>query len=156
MRDKMIFAGLAIAGITLVLFSPMVDRGESDPPLPEGVAPGPVAPDATLPEGHPPIDAPAPAPGADPGAAPGASPGAAGGAVTGPEGTVLETIDGGGYTYVLLDTDAGELWTAGPTTELDVGERVALSGAMQMGPFTSKALDRDFDNLVFTNQYVRR
>jgi hypothetical protein len=152
MRDKMIFAGLAIAGITLVLFSPMVDRGESDPPVPESAMPGPVDPTATLPEGHPPIDAPAPAPGA----APGASPGAAAGAVTGPEGTVLETIDGGGYTYVLLDTDDGELWTAGPTTELDVGERVALSGAMQMGPFTSKALDRDFDNLVFTNQYVRR
>lgn len=154
MRDKMIFAGLAIAGITLVLFSPMVDRGGSDPPLPDGVAPGPVAPDATLPEGHPPIDAPAPAPGTAPDSS--AAPGAVTGAVTGLEGTVLETIDGGGYTYVLLDTDEGELWTAGPTTELDVGERVALSGAMQMGPFTSKALDRDFDNLVFTNQYVRR
>jgi hypothetical protein len=142
MRDKLIFTALAIAGIALVVVFSVGDGEEARAPMPvpESVAPGPVDPNATLPEGHPPIDAPPPA----------------AAAATGPEGIVLETIDGGGYTYVLLETDDGELWTAGPTTELEVGERVALAGAMQMGPFTSSALERDFDNLVFTNQYVRR
>lgn len=89
---------------------------------------------ATLPEGHPDIAA------------------APSQAVM--TGTVKETLEGGGYTYALLDDGDREVWVAGPTTELSVGQEVALPSAMAMGKFTSKSLDRTFDELYFTDAFL--
>lgn len=133
MTDKSIFAGLAIVGIALVVVASRGDSGPAAPALPDGTAPA-----GQLPEGHPPIQAPATT------------------EASGPTGTVLETMSGGGYTYARLQTDEGEMWVAGPPAELVVGETVSLSGTMEMGAFTSKALGRDFERLTFTNAYVRR
>jgi hypothetical protein len=131
MTDKTIFVGLAIVGIALVVVASGRNDGSAAP-----ASPGVVDPAGALPEGHPPIQAPA-------------------AAEPGPSGTVLEAMDGGGYTYVRLETTGGEFWVAGPPTELEVGETVSLSGAMEMGAFSSKALGRDFERLVFTNAYLR-
>lgn len=133
MTDKTLFAALAIVGIALVVAASRGDGGAPAPALPDGSTPA-----GELPEGHPPIQAPVT------------------NAQPGPTGTVLETIDGGGYTYARLKTDDGEIWVAGPPTELSEGETVSLSGAMDMGAFTSKALGREFQQLTFTNAYVRR
>ena len=35
---------------------------------------------------------------------------------TGMGGTILETMDSGGYSYVLLDMDSEKVWIAGPAT----------------------------------------
>lgn len=93
---------------------------------------------AALPEGHPPISG-TPQTAAAP---------------QGPAGVVLETMDGGGYTYARLQLPDREIWVAGPLTKLAEGDTVALTDLMGMGSFTSKALDRTFDDLYFTGAYA--
>ena len=66
-----------------------------------------------------------------------------------PTGVVLETMDGGGYTYAHVELDDGALWVAGPVTPLRVGDTVSLIDTMAMGPFTSETLDRSFDEMFF-------
>lgn len=90
-----------------------------------------------LPEGHPPIN------------------GQAAAAPTGAGGVVMETMDGGGYTYVRLGAGEEEIWVAGPVTPLAVGDTIRLANPMSMGKFTSKALDRTFDNLYFADGFVK-
>ena len=65
-------------------------------------------------------------------------------------GTVLETMDSGGYTYVLLETDKDTRWAATQQTAVEVGDIVQVSEGMAMADFTSKTLDRTFDVVYFT------
>jgi hypothetical protein len=65
-------------------------------------------------------------------------------------GTVLETMDSGGYTYVLLETDQDKRWAATQQTTVEVGDIVQVSEGMAMADFTSKTLDRTFDVVYFT------
>ena len=69
-----------------------------------------------------------------------------GGAIS---GTIVETMDAAGYTYVLVDTGARKVWAAGPRTAVEVGEEVNLTGAMAMHDFRSQTLDRTFDLVFF-------
>ena len=66
-------------------------------------------------------------------------------------GTVLETADSGGYTYVLIETSQDPIWAAGPQTTVKVGDVVQISQGMPMNEFTSKTLDRTFEVLYFVN-----
>jgi len=66
-----------------------------------------------------------------------------------PTGVVLETMDGGGYTYAHVELVDRALWVAGPVTPLRVGDTVSLIDTMAMGPFTSETLDRSFDEMFF-------
>jgi len=70
-----------------------------------------------------------------------------------PTGVVLETMDGGGYTYAHVELDDTDLWVAGPVTPLKVGDTVSLVDTMAMGSFTSKALDRTFDEVFFVMNF---
>ncbi|MGD8320955.1 MAG: GW dipeptide domain-containing protein [Gemmatimonadota bacterium] len=70
-------------------------------------------------------------------------------------GTVLETMDAATYTYVRLKTGDREIWVAGPTTALEVGQDVALASTMDMGKFTSSALNRTFDQIYFTDGFYK-
>lgn len=67
-------------------------------------------------------------------------------------GQVLETMDAGGYTYILLQTGGNKVWAAGPTTPVKQGDTVTVSTGMPMEKFHSKALERDFDLLYFSGQ----
>jgi hypothetical protein len=64
-------------------------------------------------------------------------------------GTIVETMDAAGYTYVLVDTGVKKVWVAGPQTAVEVGEEVNLPGGMAMLDFHSQALDRTFDVVFF-------
>jgi hypothetical protein len=66
---------------------------------------------------------------------------------------VLETMEAGGYTYARLMTVDGPVWTAGPVTPLEVGQKIIASGAMEMRDFYSKTLDRTFDSIYFVQSY---
>ena len=68
-------------------------------------------------------------------------------------GIVQETMDGGGYTFALLDTGGREIWAAGPMTPLAVGEQVSLADTMAMVNFTAASVDRTFDVLYFTGAF---
>lgn len=64
-------------------------------------------------------------------------------------GTVVETMDSGGYTYVLLETETEQRWVAGPQTAVQVGDIIQTGQGMPMQPFTSNTLNRTFDVLYF-------
>ena len=64
-------------------------------------------------------------------------------------GTVLETMNAGGYTYVLVDTGQDQRWAATQQTVVQVGDVVQMSEGMAMTGFTSKSLNRTFDIVYF-------
>ncbi len=64
-------------------------------------------------------------------------------------GTVAETMNAAGYTYVLLDTGSEKLWFAGPACAVKVGDKLTLPGGMQKENFTSKTLNRTFEKIYF-------
>lgn len=66
------------------------------------------------------------------------------------KGKVAETMNSGGYTYLLLDTGSAKQWVAIPETPLTVGEEVTCQGGMVMPQFTSKTLNRTFDSIIFS------
>ncbi|MEP6863966.1 MAG: hypothetical protein ABJE66_25285 [Deltaproteobacteria bacterium] len=64
-------------------------------------------------------------------------------------GTVVATMDSGGYTYAQLDRAGVKTWVAGPPAKLAVGAKVTnLSGTL-MTAFHSSTLDRTFDQIYF-------
>ncbi len=66
-------------------------------------------------------------------------------------GTVLETMDSGGYTYLQLDTGAGKPWIAIPQGKVAVGDKISCQPGMVMKNFSSKTLNRTFDSIVFSS-----
>lgn len=69
-------------------------------------------------------------------------------------GKVLETMDSGGYTYVLVETDQDPRWIATRQTAVAVGEVVQAPQGMAMSDFTSKTLNRSFDVIYFVDALV--
>jgi len=65
-------------------------------------------------------------------------------------GTVLETMDAAGYTYVLLDTAEGQRWVAAQQTGVAVGDTVQTDQGMAMQDFTSQSLNRTFEVVYFS------
>ncbi len=82
------------------------------------------------------------------GAAPGTAAPSAGGTLS---GTVLETMDSGGYTYLQLDTGLSKPWVAIPQSAIKVGEKVDCQPGMVMNNFSSKTLNKTFDTIVFSS-----
>ena len=68
-------------------------------------------------------------------------------------GTVVETMNSGGYTYVLLDVGGEQLWMAGMESSVEVGHVVETGQGMPMQQFTSKTLNRTFDVLYFVDGF---
>jgi len=66
-------------------------------------------------------------------------------------GKVAETMDAGGYTYVLVDTGTNKLWAAAAKFFVKAGDAVAVSQAMPMADFHSKTLNRDFPVIYFAS-----
>jgi len=64
-------------------------------------------------------------------------------------GKVAETTNGGGYTYVLVNTGTNKVWAAANQFPVKMGDTVATSDAMLMNDFHSKALNRDFAAIYF-------
>ena len=65
-------------------------------------------------------------------------------------GTVAETMNSGGYTYIKLDMGGKARWVAIPLTEVKAGQQVKLQPGIEMGNFTSKTLNKTFDNIIFS------
>jgi len=67
-------------------------------------------------------------------------------------GTVTETMDAGGYTYVCIDTGDEVVWAAGPVTTVAKGDEVSIPEGMVMNGFRSESLDRTFDKIYFVEE----
>ncbi len=66
------------------------------------------------------------------------------------KGTVLETFESGGYTYLKLDTGEEEVWAATAKADVQQGESVELMPGPVMKNFHSKSLNRTFPEIIFS------
>lgn len=67
-------------------------------------------------------------------------------------GTVTETMNAGGYTYINVKKKAGgQVWVAIPETSVAKGSKVSFRGGMEMRNFQSKALNKTFDVIFFAD-----
>lgn len=72
---------------------------------------------------------------------------------SGPEflgGHVVETMNSGGYTYMLLEIGADKIWVAVPEMQVKVGDDVVLMPGHEMRNFASKTLNRTFESIIFS------
>ncbi len=69
-------------------------------------------------------------------------------------GTVAETMNSGGYTYILLQTKSKMFWVAIAESKVVVGDEVVLAAGMEMIEFHSKSLDRTFDSIIFSEGMI--
>lgn len=67
---------------------------------------------------------------------------------------VLETMNGGGYTYAKVDEGGNVYWIAGPQSIITVGSKISFLEQMVMTDFTSKALNKTFDQILFVSAIV--
>lgn len=64
-------------------------------------------------------------------------------------GAVQEKLDAGGYSYLRIKTNTGDVWAAVPVASVAVGAEVDVAGQMTMANFESKTLNRTFASVVF-------
>lgn len=64
-------------------------------------------------------------------------------------GTVLETMDAGGYTYVRLKDGTNDLWAACWATSVATGQVVTVPAGYIMRGFRSPSLNREFAAIRF-------
>jgi len=69
------------------------------------------------------------------------------------QGTVAETMDSGGYTYVLLDIGTEKLWCATNQTPVKVGDKITVPIGQLMTDFSSPTLNRVFPEIYFTTAF---
>lgn len=65
---------------------------------------------------------------------------------------VAEVIQANNYTYLKVKEKLAERWVAVSKQEISVGDVFYYDGAMQMNNFTSKDLDRTFDEIYFISE----
>ncbi len=101
-----------------------------------------------------PVEATAPAKPAGHGGMPAAAPTAAPEAAAQKPlaGKVIQTMNGGGYSYVYLEqADGKKVWVAVAQTNIKVGADMTFKPGVDMGKFESKALKRTFDSVIFSD-----
>lgn len=69
-------------------------------------------------------------------------------------GELLKTFNSGGYTYAHLKTADGDVWAAGPKTDIKASDKVSFIGKVAMIDFYSKSLDRKFKTIYFVDSYI--
>ena len=65
-------------------------------------------------------------------------------------GKVAETMNSGGYTYVLLEKGGEKTWIAVPQMKCAKGQALSFQAGAEMENFTSKTLNRTFKKIVFS------
>ena len=65
-------------------------------------------------------------------------------------GKVVETMNSGGYTYVLLENKGKKTWVAIPEMKVSVGQQLSLQPGAEMANFPSKSLNRTFESIIFS------
>lgn len=71
-------------------------------------------------------------------------------------GTVVETMNAAGYTYLLVAEPGGQRWVAIPETTVTAGSPVSYYDGMIMTDFTSTSLARTFPAIVFSAGLVEQ
>jgi hypothetical protein len=66
-------------------------------------------------------------------------------------GTIIETMNASGYTYMLVLSGAEKTWVAIPATTVKKGAVINYYKGMVIKDFTSKTLNRTFDTIIFSS-----
>ena len=69
-------------------------------------------------------------------------------------GTVIETMNAAGYTYVYVDNGEEKIWAAAPAFAVKVGDEVMVPEGMAMHNYHSQSMDRDFDVVYFVESVL--
>jgi len=69
-------------------------------------------------------------------------------------GTVVETMNSGGYTYALVKKDGVKTWVALPKSRIAVGNEITCQSGMVMNNFSSPSLNRSFRQIVFSSGLI--
>jgi hypothetical protein len=139
---------IASAALVAILAVACSQKSNSSQDAAAAPAPRPAAQQAAtldlskLPPGHPTFGTPPAA--AASAMAPDAAPQA--GVV---RGTIAETMNAGGYTYVKIRTGSGDLWAAVTQTKVKKGDPIAVAVQMTLDNFESETLKRKFDHIIF-------
>jgi len=64
-------------------------------------------------------------------------------------GTVMQSLEGGTYIYLEVDTGAGKEWLAATHADIEAGDHIRYSDGIWMRDFFSKYLQRRFDAIRF-------
>jgi hypothetical protein len=67
------------------------------------------------------------------------------------QGVVEEFMDSAGYSFIRVQENGKSIWLAAPSTRIEVGQSIQWSGGGQMKNFTSRSLDRVFEEITFVN-----
>ncbi len=121
------FIIIAIALITV----PLIACSQNEPAQPTAKAATPAVKTAAAAPAETPAVAEAPA------------------AAHGISGTVVETMDAAGYTYVYVDNGKEKVWAAAPAFAVKVGDEVMVPEGMAMHNYHSQSMNRDFDVVYF-------
>ena len=69
-------------------------------------------------------------------------------------GRILQLVQAAGYSYAEVKTSGGQVvWIAGGTLQLQVGDSVQWGDYAVMRNFSSKALGRTFEQILFVNAW---
>ena len=71
-------------------------------------------------------------------------------------GTISQTMNASGYTYVHLENNGQELWAAIPATQVKIGDEIEIADGAVMSNFTSKTLGRTFESIIFSRGLVKQ
>ncbi|MDD2382968.1 MAG: hypothetical protein PHN18_02125 [Sulfurospirillaceae bacterium] len=72
------------------------------------------------------------------------------------EGVVVDTLNGGGYTYLYIEDAKKKYWVAVEGVQIDKGMEVRFTEEMRVKNFESKSLNRTFDEIVFASNLQYR
>ena len=67
------------------------------------------------------------------------------------QGIVEESMEAAGYSFIRVRENGKSVWLAAPAIPVEVGQSIRWSGGGQMRNFTSRSLDRIFDEITFVN-----
>lgn len=70
---------------------------------------------------------------------------------SGHSGSVLEILNAGGYSYIQVEEQGKKTWLAAPVVEIKVGQNISWNSGAAMRNFTSKSLNRSFDEIFFVS-----
>ena len=66
------------------------------------------------------------------------------------EGRIAQTMDSGGYTYMLVEKGADKVWVAIPHSDVKDGQQVSFHPGVVMHNFNSTTLNRTFQDIIFS------
>ena len=72
------------------------------------------------------------------------------------EGVVVDTLDGGGYTYLQIEDAKKKYWIAVEGLKIDKETEVRFTEELRAKNFESKSLNRTFDEIVFASNLQYR